>query len=408
MSLSNRVEDFLSSPPTDGIAGRRQRPGYPSGWEPGVRWDSENSMTVTTDLTTEMADEAAWRQAAADMGCVLPDGWTIYPVEARFDEAAWTREDEGQDAVTRPVWRYKFRLERVSRSAVDVDELVKIIAKHKPRKRTDDPVMLDQTWLLATGDWQLGKCDGDGTPGTIERILEGTDKAVDRIRELKRLRRWPGNAVLALTGDCVEGFVSQGGGNIWRTNLTMTEQVRLYRRLIMQMTTTLAREVDSLLVTAVPGNHGETVRIGSKMATRMDDSWDLDSVSAVAEALSQNPETYGHVGFHLPQKDEGEVVLDMHGTIVAIAHGHQVPRGDVPKWVAEHAKNMSNVGDAHLIVTGHHHHLVVKAMGPRTWVQVPAMESESTWWKHRTGEVSAPGMVSLLTSRGLWSDLAII
>jgi hypothetical protein len=251
-------------------------------------------------------------------------------------------------------------------------------------------------------------CDGDGAEGTIERILEGTDKAIDRIRELKRLKRFPGSATLALTGDCVEGFLSQNGGNIWRTRLTMTEQVRLYRRLVMDMVVKLSKEVDSLLVTAVPGNHGETVRVAGKMATRMDDSWDLDSVVAVAEALAHNPDAYGHVAFHLPQPDQGEIVLDLAGTVTAIAHGHQAPRGDVPKWVAEHAKNMAPVGDAHLIITGHHHHLAMKTLGPRTWIQVPAMESKSDWWEHRTGEVSMPGMVSLLVSGGHWSDLAVL
>lgn len=408
MSFSEKVEAFLANPPADGSAGSRLRPSYPTGWEPGVRWDSDREMTVTTDLSAEMSSEDQWRDAVAALGLTLPDGWSVVPVEARFDPASWQRDEHGEDAVTRPTWRYKFKIQLNPTSSVSVEELVSLIAKHKRKKSEESAADLDANWVLATGDWQLGKADNDGVEGTVQRILDGTDKAIDRIRELKRLKRWPGAATLALTGDCVEGFLSQNGGNIWRTNLTMTEQVRLYRRLVMDMVIRLSKEVDSLLVTAVPGNHGETVRIAGKMATRMDDSWDLDSVVAVAEALAHNPDAYGHVAFHLPQPDEGEVVLDLAGTITAIAHGHQAPRGDVPKWVAEHAKNMSPVGDAHLILTGHHHHLAMKTLGPRTWIQVPAMESESTWWKHRTGEVSMPGMVSLLTANGQWSDLAIL
>ena len=188
----------------------------------------------------------------------------------------------------------------------------------------------------------------------------------------------------------------------------MTEQVRLYRRLVFEMVTRLSGEVENLLVIAVPGNHGETVRIAGKMATRMDDSWDIDAVIAVADTLKTNPQAYSHVKFATPGKDEGTVVLDLGGTITAVAHGHQVPRGDVPKWVAEHAKNMAPVGDAHLVITGHHHHLRVQSLGPRTWIQVPAMESESVWWRHRTGEVSPPGMVSVLVGGGTWSELAVL
>jgi hypothetical protein len=408
MSLTEKIEELLANPPADGTLSNRQRPTYPNGWEPGVRWDSESEMTVTTDLTAEIANEDQWREAVEALGLTLPPGWSVVPVEARFDPASWQRDEQGEDAVTRPTWRYKFKIQLNASSAVSVDELIAVISRHKRKKSESAPVENSANWLLATGDWQLGKMDGDGAEGTIERILEGADKAVDRIRELKRLKRWPGAATLALTGDCVEGFLSQNGGNIWRTRLTMTEQVRLYRRLVMQIIVQLSKEVDTLLVTAVPGNHGETVRVAGKMATRMDDSWDLDSVVAVAEALAHNPDAYGHVAFHLPQPDQGEIVLDLAGTVTAIAHGHQAPRGDVPKWVAEHAKNMAPVGDAHLIITGHHHHLAMKTLGPRTWIQVPAMESKSDWWEHRTGEVSMPGMVSLLTSGGHWSDLAIL
>lgn len=407
MSLSDKIQELLSNPPADGPASSRQRPNYPTGWEPGVRWDSDSEMTITTDLTAEIANEDQWREAVEALGLTLPPGWSVVPVEARFDPGAWHRDEQGEDAVTRPTWRYKFKIQLNVSSTVSVDELISVISRHK-RKKSESTTTINSNWLLATGDWQLGKMDGDGAEGTIQRILESSDRAVDRIRELKRLKRFPGTATLALTGDCVEGFLSQNGGNVWRTRLTMTEQVRLYRRLVMDMVVKLSKEVDSLLVTAVPGNHGETLRISGKMATRMDDSWDLDSVVAVAEALATNPDAYGHVAFHLPQPDQGEIVLNLAGTVTAIAHGHQAPRGDVPKWVAEHAKNMSPVGDAHLIITGHHHHLAMKTLGPRTWIQVPAMESKSDWWEHRTGEVSMPGMISLLASGGHWSDLAVL
>lgn len=409
MSISNRIEELLSAPPAQGQNGSRLRPTYPTGWEPGVKWEKQDELLVTTELTSEISSDDQWKEAVEALGLTLPPGWSVIPVEARFDPGAWHRDEQGEDAVTRPTWRYKFKIQLNPTSAISIDELISVISRHKRKKAEESQrETAESYWILGTGDWQLGKVDGDGVEGTIERILDSTDAAVDRIRELKRLKRFPGRALLGLTGDCVEGFLSQNGGNIWRTNLTMTEQVRLYRRLVTAIIVKLSKEVDSLLVTAVPGNHGETVRVSGKMATRMDDSWDIDAVAAVAEALTHNPDAFGHVAFHLPQPDQGEIVLDLAGTVVAFAHGHQAPRGDVPKWVAEHAKNMAPVGDAHLIITGHHHHLALKTLGPRTWIQVPAMESKSDWWEHRTGEVSMPGMVSLLTANGSWSDLAIL
>jgi len=404
MTFSEKLNDLLSSP-TSSFA-QRNRPSYPTGWEPGVLHGDNGDLTVTTDLLPKIDDENSWKAAVESLGVSVPEGWSVRLYEARYDPAAWHRDTEDGEAVTRPAWRYRFKIEQTRVSEVNFDDLIELVDKHKPHKKSEDVGTLQ--WILATGDWQLGKVDGDGVEGTVARIMESTDRSIERIKELKRLKKWPGNAVLVLTGDCVEGFVSQNGGNTWRTNLTMTEQVRLYRRLVYDIVSKLSEETENLLVIAVPGNHGETVRLAGKMATRMDDSWDVDAVVAVADAMERNKEAYGHVKFVTPMKDEGTIVLDLGGTITAVAHGHQVPRGDVPKWVAEHAKNMAPVGDAHLIITGHHHHLRIQSLGPRTWVQVPAMESESVWWRHRTGEVSPPGMVSVLVGAGTWSDLAIL
>jgi hypothetical protein len=407
MSLEDNIKKLQQTPQRAQVVG--QRASYPSGWEPGIRHEGNGGMLITTDLGPSLDDEDSWKAAVESLGVTVPLGWTVRPVEARYDPAAWHRDEEGGGAVTRPIWRYRFKIEP-SAASIPYDDLVDVIAKHKPRKSKDanESLLLGSTWVLATGDWQLGKMDGDGTDGTVKRILDTTDQAIDRINELRRLKRWPGRAMLALTGDCVEGFNSQNGSNIWRTTLSMTDQVRLYRRIVMHMVTTIAKECDELLVVAVPGNHGETVRVAGKMATRIDDSWDLDAVVAVADALEQNVDAYGHVSFAIPEVDSGTLVLDVSGTVTALAHGHQVPRGNVPAWVAEHAKNMAPVGDAHLVITGHHHHLKIESMGPRTWVQVPSMESESTWWKERTGSVSPPGMVSMLVGGKAWSDLAVL
>lgn len=407
MSLSDKLNDLTSAPSSP--FARRERPGYPTGWEPGMREDGKGGMTVTTPLIPQIMDEGQWNEAVASMGIEVPEGWIVRLYEARYDPAAWHRDEKGDEAVTRPVWRYRFKGEPALTSSVSYDDMIERIGQHTPRDTSGDVVpTFDGKFLIATGDWQLGKVDGDGVQGTVDRILVATDNVCHRIAELKRLGRWPGSAVIILTGDCVEGFVSQNGANTWRTVLTMTEQVRLYRRLVEHLVTEVAKVSEELLVITVPGNHGETVRLSGKMATRLDDSWDVEAVVAVADALSHNPEAYGHVKFVTPEKDQGTIVLDLAGTITAMAHGHLIPRGDVGRWVAEHAKNMAPVGDAHLIITGHRHHLRLETMGPRTWIQVPAMESESTWWKERTGDVSPPGMVTLVAGAGTWTDLLII
>lgn len=33
---------------------------------------------------------------------------------------------------------------------------------------------------------------------------------------------------------------------------------------------------------------------------------------------------------------------------------------------------------------------------------------ESTWWRHRSGEVSRPGIVTMLVGGGTWSGLEVL
>ena len=106
----------------------------------------------------------------------------------------------------------------------------------------------------------------------------------------------------------------------------------------------------------------------------------------------------------MPRTDELTVVLDVAGTRVAHAHGHQWKPGRHFDWWRGQAFNQTSaMHQAQLLVAGHLHHLHVDTDGPRTFIQPPAMESESTWWRHATGTTGAPGLVVGVTKSGLTS-----
>ena len=52
------------------------------------------------------------------------------------------------------------------------------------------------------------------------------------------------------------------------------------------------------------------------------DSWAIDSIAAVQDALALAG-GYDHVSLHTPARDELTLTLNMGGTIVGMAHGHQ-------------------------------------------------------------------------------------
>ena len=123
------------------------------------------------------------------------------------------------------------------RTENDIDALVKAAkagnrksAPGRSQRADHDVAQSTSAFVVALGDLQLGKMDGDGVEGTVARFIATTEAAVKRYKRVAK-----GSPVYLIhLGDCIEGMVSQGGANTWRTSLTTTEQVRLYRRLLLE------------------------------------------------------------------------------------------------------------------------------------------------------------------------------
>ncbi|PZU02277.1 MAG: hypothetical protein DI619_05395, partial [Francisella sp.] len=81
-------------------------------------------------------------------------------------------------------------------------------------------------FVIGAGDFQIGK----GIPGG-----ETSRFADDYLRSLTAAKHYwqqagnPERVHIAFLGDMIEGYVSQGGNNAWRTQTPLTEQIRLTR-----------------------------------------------------------------------------------------------------------------------------------------------------------------------------------
>ena len=403
MSLTDK---YAAAPVPQGPAPRRVRSAVMKGFEPGVRAERGATVVTTPDLYTVASDEPAWRALVEELGVEVPPGWVVRLVEMRHDPAAWHRDAPEDKAVTRPAWRYRFRVEPAGPSPEALEELIAHTGVADPPAETTG--LAEEAYVVAIGDTQFGKIDGDGLEGTVKRVLVSTERAAERLVELQETGRRPGVVYICWLGDCIEGFVSQGGGNAWRTPTTLTEQVRIARRLMLHMVDTFRELAPKVVLVSIPGNHDESVRSHTGKVTRFDDSWAIEAAVAVDDAMKVNPAAYGHCSVVVPGRDELTLTLDMAGTIVGLAHGHQIPGGKGHDWWAKQAHGMQPIGEATLLLTAHLHHLVVWRGGAKTWLQVPAMESESTWWRHRTGESCPPGMVTLMVGTGEWADLQVV
>ena len=382
--MSELSERLAATPPPPSTPTRRREHPKGSEWE----WDGSSGFLQTGPLAER---PRTWDQFISDAGIDPDEVEVVEPVQVR----GWD-SPIGEGNVVRMHY-YRLTLRRRGLT-VNLDELIKAAKRRRPKPSASPS---EDSFLMALGDLQLGKVDGDGVEGTVQRFIDTTEMAVQRYRQLRR-RKLVGPIALVHLGDCIEGMVSQGGANAWRTRLTTTEQVRLYRRLCIEQIKVLSAATDEMVFAVVPGNHDEAYR----PLQTYGDSWAIDVAAQVKDAL-ELAGTYEHVNVIAPARDELTLTLDISGTVVGMAHGHQFPRGDVVKWWAGQSHGRQPIGDADLLLAGHLHHLKVMDTGPKTFIQVPALESESTWWRHRTGEVTRPGIVTAVVGGGGWSSLEV-
>lgn len=391
---------------------REGRFAAPKGWEPGVKFDPSTGIPdeITTDAVEAAENEQDWINTVQAMGMALPEGYTVVLLEAKYDPAVWHRDEQGEDAVTRAVWRYRFKVVPKTEVMVNADDLVDLVASHKPLKPSPDSEDgTGEAFMVIYGDMQIGKRDDlGGSKETLQRLLDKTDQAVMRLKELRKTGRKIDTIYLPILGDCVEGFTSQNGRLAFRQDLAPTEQVRLYRRFLLHLVDRFAPLGSKVVLPVVPGNHDEVQR---NIATYHNDDFATDGASAVADALEMNPEAYGHVSFVFPQHDRSTVTLDIAGTITGFAHGHQIrmtAKDGAHGWWSQMAHGLQPIGEATLLITAHYHHLRVLQPGAKTWIQIPALDAGSRWFTEKTGNEAPAGLVTLTAGNGKWDDLKLI
>lgn len=371
---------------------------HPSGWEPGVAWNGDSGTLTSKPLDSEPND---WSELLAVWDLDPEVFEVVEPVQYR----AW--DAPNPEGGLRRLFYYRATIRRRVESRASVAELLAVLKEKRPRMGSFEPSDDGFMYVVPAGDLQIGKPDGDGSEGTIRRFVEKTDMSVVRLKELRRLKRPISGVMLPWLGDCIEGLVSQSGAlaAAGRLDLTMSEQLRVYRRLMLYQIQQFAGLTDRIIVPVVPGNHDEVQKAG-KVVRRFDDSWAIEGAVAVADALKLNTQ-YDHVSFVFPGVDELTITLDVAGTPVGFAHGHQFGR-DPMKWWAGQAHGMQDIGSATLLLGAHLHHLRIEQGGAKTFIQIPAMDGGSTWWRHKTGQDAPAAMVSMLIGHGGWSDLAVL
>jgi predicted phosphodiesterase len=380
VGISDRLED-LSSPGKSGSDIKSLN--TPENWRPRLEVDENGGFLISTPRPVGQIPDAEEILKEFELD---PNAWAVTSLR----KSRWqTYSGEWLESV-------RVSLTPASLAAVeqlDAEKLIDEIKKWRPSAGIKTATG-NGAFALFPSDQQIGKKTGSGgTQQSIERILHLTGASVERYKALNKLGMNLGTVVLGLPGDHVEGNVSQHGRlqGLAASDLGLTEQVRVARRLLMTQIKALAPLCERLIVPVVNGNHDEVTR---QVAADPADGWNVEIASSVQDACAENP-ALSHVEFRFPASGHQTLAVDINGTMLGLFHGHQSGR-DVTKYLSGQAAGQTALGNCDVWVSGHFHNFNCKDIGHRLWLQCPTTDPGSDWFRDRAGLESTPGLLTMV------------
>ena len=178
------LSEFVQAGPT-----RNDR--HPKGWTPRV--DTERGVIVVQSSDPEPPGD--WDEIIEQFS-MDPTKWEV--VSDRVHVRTWDI-NIGGGKVERCFY-YKADLRPRRQRSFVVEELCEEARKWRPRITTKGTA--EGTYVVPVGDLQLGKSDGDGSPGIIRRFLAEIERAAQRLRQING-RKAAEVICLPWAGDCI-------------------------------------------------------------------------------------------------------------------------------------------------------------------------------------------------------------
>ena len=374
----------------------------PRDFRPGVVFQGQTPSEITTGPMPAM-ESSEFDEAVRAAGYPLPETHTLIldRMEMTDNEAAWTREAQGEDAVTRQthLWRYKFKV--VPKSARHDEDIATLMqeAKNAIADFVARGADGSTTAVVNLSDFQWGKNDEKG--GTAETLAASEAALAEVVADL--VANPVDELILVDEGDILEG--TESAPNALGTNdLSTTEQVRLSRRVFWRWIEALSPLAPIVKVVGVPSNHCRVRRGKAALGDLLDD-WGIEVISQLRDIAAVNPEAFGHVEFIVPEPHTEWVVLQLvGGQWIGFHHGHHANPANLAGWVKKTGRRGLALCD--IVVVGHHHHLVVEAFGDEQWLMIcPTMDPGSGYYTASSGERSERGVLTFRVDARGWYAL---
>ena len=358
-------------------------------WVPGIEWKGDEGEVTTLPMEGEIAPD--WTGVLRMWG-LDPDYFAV------VEPVLFNVWGDPLGALNRQ-WKGKVVRIQDSKTDYNLDKLKEEIKDHKRKKV--EIIYGEGVFNVVLADWQLGKPEGGGTEATAQRVLSAIEAVLRRVAELKRLKRPLGTLQIIWTGDSVEGCLGHYEMQTFGVDLDRRGQVNAVRTLLLEAIRVWSPHFDKVRLIAVGGNHGENRSSNGKAFTTLADNDDLAVIDQVKDVLAFNQEAYGHIEV-IMAPDHLSLTVETAGWILGLTHGHTARSGSTAElklktWLSKMSLGRQPIGECDILVTGHYHHLRQADWGSVHWLQAPALDGGSEWFRLTTGEHSEPGVLTFAT-----------
>lgn len=267
------------------------------------------------------------------------------------------------------------------------------------------------TYVVGLADWQLGKGEGDGTPGTIARINASLSRIVKDVKMLQAQGRLPDTLLLANMGDHIENVYSSYANQAYTTDMNVRDQINLAIETNLNWIRTLAPYFKNVTYAACLCNHGQLSRNGGKTNVSDDADNATGLIGDMLKTLCALHDGLSHVEFIVP-RDEMITLVETSGVSIAMAHGHKIS-GAEETWLAKQSQNLVHRRKfiVDLWFTAHKHHASLVDLGPYTRIQATTSDPGSKYFEDMTGQYSRPGTTVFIASsefNGCWDHYQVL
>lgn len=342
----------------------------------------DNKGTITVSVLGELSQEDILRKFGRDPEKVRITG--------TLSEGHWGSDASG--------WRhtYKFSTEYITADDELTIKDLPLLYSQVMNDWTPEPVPFatGKSLVVVWADIQVGKTGSrGGTPELIKRVADKRAKLQKYMDENPST-----NAYFLSVGDEVESFENVAQ-QAFTNDLSFPDQLDLELTFELELITDLAARHETVTVGGCSSNHCRW-RAGKNVLGKPADDYGLYIKRQLEKALRLNS-SYDHVNFEYPEEWDETMAVDVEGTVVGIAHGHQVNNpNSIEDWWRKQVFGNQATAKADVLVTGHFHTFRAQPIGRsertgknRWWLQAPTLDNGSDWFRNFQGNDSDDGML---------------